>query len=290
MVAVVAVFSLLLVFVTMIPRGGGGDDRNGDENDLREGEDGKKRKKKKTKKKKKGKEKKKKMNDDDVEREFGLVLGSVVVDTGHGKDRQRARSGGGGPATAGIIAGSSVERLPSRMHQTIRLGKRSYVECAIFLPDGSGLVTGSSDGFVEVWGETRSSHSTPPVISPGDDADRSSSASASAITMRGEDVDYETLRTSDLPYQRNDDLMMHDSSVLAVDVSNDGTLLGTTSSNGTVCIWKLSDGKMLRKLERAHGGIVGLGRKVWTSTDPQRGGAPKVLLGPAFPQTSGGLN
>ena len=53
--------------------------------------------------------------------------------------------------------------------------------------------------------------------------------------------------------------MMHDSSVLAVDVSNDGTLLGTTSSNGTVCIWKLSDGKMLRKLERAHGGIVGLG-------------------------------
>ena len=74
-----------------------------------------------------------------------------------------------------------------------------------------------------------------------------------------DDVDYEALRTSDLPYQRDDDLMMHDSSVLAVDVSNDGTLLGTTSSNGTVCVWKLKDGRMLRKLERAHGGIVGPG-------------------------------
>ena len=165
--------------------------------------------------------------------------------------RRRGKDdGGGNPAydsASGTMSGPYAERVPSRMHQMIRLGKRSHVECATFLPDGTGLITGSSDGFIEVWGETG----------------RKSSSSSSDVVAGGgggtDDVDYEALRTSDLPYQRDDDLMMHDSSVLAVDVSNDGTLLGTTSSNGTVCVWKLKDGRMLRKLERAHGGIVGPG-------------------------------
>ncbi len=40
-------------------------------------------------------------------------------------------------------------------------------------------------------------------------------------------MDSETLRTSDPPHQHDDDLtMMHNSSVLATDVSNDGTILG----------------------------------------------------------------
>eukprot|EP00804_Cyclotella_cryptica_P030123 CCRYP_009533-RA/>CCRYP_009533-RA protein AED:0.40 eAED:0.40 QI:0/0.16/0/1/0.16/0/7/0/483 len=121
------------------------------------------------------------------------------------------------------------ERIPSRPTQTIRLGKKSYIETAIFLPDGKGVVTGSSDGFIEIWGET---------IRNGKETE----------------VDYEKLRTSDLPYQRNDDLMMHDAPILAMDVSHDGALLGTASSDGTVCVWKIMDGKLLRKLERAHGG------------------------------------
>ncbi|EED92451.1 WD40-repeat protein [Thalassiosira pseudonana CCMP1335] len=130
------------------------------------------------------------------------------------------------------IDNCAVERIPSRSTQTIRLGKNSYIESAIFLPDGRGLVTGSSDGFIEIWGE--------PISEKG-----------------GTNINYENLRTSDLSYQRNDDLMMHDTAVLAMDVSNDGTLLGTTSSDGTVCVWKIMDGKLLRKLERAHGGSGG---------------------------------
>jgi len=66
---------------------------------------------------------------------------------------------------------------------------------------------------------------------------------------------------SDLPYQKKDDLIMHDSLVLAMTVSHDGTLLGTTSSDGTVCMWKISDGKLLRKVERAHGGVGGVSDK-----------------------------
>ena len=234
---------------------GGGDDVNNDEddNDLDGGMGDRK-------KKEKGKKKKRKRDDGDddgVERKFDLVLGNVIVDaTGHGKDK---RGRGSGPTSAvGYNASAAAERLPSRPHQTVRLGKRSYVECATFLPDGTGLVTGSSDGFVEVWGERRSTRTT--VVVDGDGAAGDpKTTTAIAIAGGADDVDFEALRTSDLPYQRDDDLMMHDSPVLALDVSNDGTLLGTSSSNGTVCVWKISDGKMLRKMERAHGGIVGLG-------------------------------
>jgi WD40 repeat-containing protein SMU1 len=110
------------------------------------------------------------------------------------------------------------------------------------------LVTGSSDGFVEVWGE-------PISLNKGDAA-----ASDNTILPTTE-IDFEKLRTSDLAYQRNDDLMMHDTPILAMNVSHDGTLLGTTSSDGTVSIWKLSEGKLLRKIERAHGGSGGVSDK-----------------------------
>ena len=195
------------------------DDEEGIEGEEVNENDGKKTKKKKRKK-------------HDVEQKFDLVLGNVDIGMfGHGKDKRHAGSN--------IV----TERIPSRIHQTIRLGKKSYVECAVFLPDGKGLVTGSSDGFIEVWGES------PPINGDGD--------SSSTAIVTANIINFEKLRTSDLPYQLNDQLMMHDSSILAMDVSNDGTLLGTTSTNGTVCVWKLSDGKLLRKFERAHGGVDG---------------------------------
>lgn len=87
------------------------------------------------------------------------------------------------------------------MHQTIRLGKKSFVECTCFLPDGTGLVTGSSDGFVEIWGEIRSP--TIPVVGGCDDDanDRSLPSrafAASAMSAGADEIDFETLRTSDL--------------------------------------------------------------------------------------------
>lgn len=174
-----------------------------------------------------GKKKKKKRKT--PEQKFDLVLGNVdLVGSTDSKKHKRK--------SASTKEGRIVERIPSRAKQTIRLGKKSYIESAIFLPDGRGLVTGSSDGFIEVWGERRS----------GDNE--------SSNSLLQNDIDFEKLQTSDLLYQKNDELMMQDSSILAMDVSHDGTMLASASSYGDVCVWKIADGRLLRKLERTHGG------------------------------------
>lgn len=60
------------------------------------------------------------------------------------------------------------------------------------------------------------------------------------------------LRTHDLLYQKNDELMMHKTSVLSVAYSRDGEMLATGSADGTVKVWKLLTGICLRELEGAH--------------------------------------
>ena len=170
--------------------------------------------------------KKRKRKKQASEQKFDLVLGNVDVSVDGGKKKHKSSSKDGG------------ERIPSRPTQTVRLGKKSYIESAMFLPDGKGLITGSSDGFIEIWGEP---------INKGKD----SGGLDSLIQI---EIDFEKLRTSDLMYQKNDDLMMHDAPVIAMDISHDGALLGTASSDGMVCVWKIMDGKLLRKMERAHGG------------------------------------
>ena len=199
------------------------------------------------------KSKKKRKNKQTLEQKFDLVLGNVDVSTIDGGKKKRSKKDGTpGAATA---SNSLAERIPSKPHQSIHLGKKSYIESAIFIPDGSGLVTGSSDGFIEVWGEPASTSST--VESSRDD----STGGAAADFFPSSNIDYEKLRTADLPYQKSDDLMMHDTAVLSMAVSNDGTLLGSTSNDGTVCVWKIADGKLLRKMERAHGGVGGVSDK-----------------------------
>ena len=164
---------------------------------------------------------------------FDLLLGNVVV------DKKRSKRGS---------SDTAAERIPSRAYQTIKLGKKTFVESACFHPDGMGLVTGSSDGFIEVWGEPRKRNKSG---EGGDDDDKASSSSA---LPKPSEVNFEKLRTSDLPYQKNDELMSHDAAVLALAISRDGTMLASACANGTISVWKLETGRLLRKIERAHGG------------------------------------
>ena len=118
------------------------------------------------------------------------------------------------PAIVGESSSSRskpAESIPSKPFATIKFGKKAWCEAAAFLPDGSGLVTGSSDGLIEIWDASQN---------------------------------FNQLR-HDLPYQKNDELLGHDVAVTALAVSNDGALLASGDLTGQVNIWRIDTGRCL---------------------------------------------
>ncbi|EME28420.1 transducin family protein / WD-40 repeat family protein [Galdieria sulphuraria] len=95
--------------------------------------------------------------------------------------------------------------------QRIQTDSGTNIPCGMFSKDGQSFVTGSLDGFIEVW-----------------------------------DFLSGKLRL-DLSYQVTEEFMMHETSICCLEFSENSQLLASGSIDGQVIVWNFQQGKIIRR-------------------------------------------
>jgi len=106
------------------------------------------------------------------------------------------------------------DMVPTSSVKDLKFNEESHPEVAKFSPDGQYFITGSYDGFIEVWS-------------------------------------YLGKLRKDLKYQAKDELMSH-YPVLALCYTEDSEMLASGDAHGCVKVWMISEGRCLRKISHAH--------------------------------------
>ncbi|KAK8808010.1 hypothetical protein WA588_006495 [Blastocystis sp. NMH] len=108
------------------------------------------------------------------------------------------------------------DAVPTVKGTVIQFPKGSYAEVACVSPNGQYFVTGSVDGLIEVW-----------------------------------DLEKGVIR-SELVYQKEEKFMAHAKSVLSLAFSGDSEFLASGDLEGTIKIWRVRNGGLLRRFSCVH--------------------------------------
>ncbi|TKS68226.1 WD40 repeat-containing protein SMU1 [Collichthys lucidus] len=139
------------------------------------------------------------------------------------------------------------ESFPTQLYRHIKFGRRSHVECARFSPDGKYLMTGSVDGFIEVWNFNTGKISKVWKIQSGLCLRRFEHAHNKGVTCLSFSKDNNqilsasfnhTIRIHELRSGKTlRELNGHSSFVNDASFTQDGFHILSASSDGTVKIW-----------------------------------------------------